>query len=31
MLHYTMFFYEYDFVQSVFFLQMLRARKQAMS
>lgn len=26
-----MFFYEYNFVQGVFFLQMLRARKQAIS
>lgn len=31
MLHYTMFFYEYNLVQGVFFLQMLRARKQAIS
>lgn len=31
MLHYIMFFYEYNFVQGVFFLQMLRARKQAIS
>ena len=31
MLHSTMFFYKYDFVQGVFFLQMLRARKQAIS